>query len=121
MKMLRRLLTLALMAGAFVVAYQFGKNAEPISVRLFEWSTPPAPAWLVLGVAFGGGLLAASALWLFQVIRLSLLGRRYRKEVAALETELHRLRNLPLAAEGGAALPAPAAVPADARAEGRRG
>jgi hypothetical protein len=121
MKMLRRLLTLALMAGAFVVAYQFGKNAEPVSVRLFEWSTPPAPAWLVLAVAFGGGLLVASALWLFQVIRLSLLGRRYRKELAALETELDRLRNLPLAVEGGAALPAPAAVPADVRSEGRRG
>jgi hypothetical protein len=121
MKMLRRLLTLALMVGAFVVAYQFGKNAEPVSVRLFQWTTPPAPAWLVLAVAFAGGALVATGLWLYQLIRLSLLGRRYRKELAALESELHRLRNLPLAVGGEAAAPGPAGVPAAAGAEGRRG
>lgn len=121
MKMVRRLVTLALLAGAFVVAYQFGKNAEPVAVSLFGWSTPPAPAWLVLALAFGIGLLVASVLWLFQVIRLSLLGRRYRKELAALERELHQLRNLPLAADEGAALAAAAGVPAAARVEGRRG
>lgn len=120
MKMVRRLVTLALLAGAFVVAYQFGKNAEPISVSLFDWTTPAQPAWLVLAAAFAIGVLLASALWLYQVIRLSLLGRRYRKELAALETELHKLRNLPLAADEGAALVA-AGVPPAARAEGRRG
>jgi uncharacterized integral membrane protein len=121
MKMLRRLLTLALMAGAFVVAYQFGKNAEPVTVRLFEWSTPAAPAWLVIAVAFGAGVLLASGLWLFQVIRLSLLGRRYRKELAALEGELHKLRNLPLAEDGGAAVAAPAGGSAAVASEGPRG
>jgi hypothetical protein len=120
MKTVRRLLVLAFFAGAFAVAYQFGKNAEPLSVSLFRWTTPPAPAWLVLALVFGGGVLAASALWLFQVIRLSLLARRYRKAVASLESEVHQLRNLPLAGGEGTALATAGGVPA-ARAEGRRG
>jgi uncharacterized integral membrane protein len=119
MKTVRRLLALAFFAGAFAVAYQFGKNAEPLSVSLFRWTTPPAPAWLVLALAFGFGVLVASALWLFQVVRLSLLARRYRKETLALEAEVHQLRNLPLAGGEGTALAADG-VPA-ARAEGRRG
>ena len=121
MKTLRRLATLAFFAGAFAVAYQFGRNAEPVSVSLFRWTTPAAPAWLVLSLAFGAGVLVATGLWLFHVIRLSLLGRRYRKELAALEGELHKLRNLPLAAGEGAVPLAPAGAPVAARAEGRRG
>ena len=102
MKLVRRVLLLAFFAGMFIVAYQFGKNAEPVSVTLFGWTTPAAPAWLVLASAFGLGLLVASGIWLFQVMRLSLLARRYRKEMLALESEVHRLRNVPLApsAEG---------------------
>jgi hypothetical protein len=119
MKTVRRLLALAFFAGAFAVAYQFGKNAEPLSVSLFRWTTPPAPAWLVLSLAFGLGAAVASGLWLFQVIRLSLLARRYRKETRALESEVHQLRNLPLAGGEGAALAA-GGMPA-ARSEGRRG
>jgi len=119
MKTVRRLLVLAFFAGAFLLAYQFGKNAEPLTVSLFRWTTPPAPAWMVLSLAFGLGALVASALWLFQVMRLSLLARRYRKEAVALEAEVHQLRNLPLAGSEGAALAA-GGVPAG-RAEGRRG
>jgi uncharacterized integral membrane protein len=106
MKLVRRALALAIFAGLFAVAYQFGKNAEPVTVTLFGWTTPTAPAWLVLASAFGLGLLVASLVWLFQVMRLSLLARRYRKEMISLESEVHRLRNVPLTAAG---------------AEGRRG
>jgi uncharacterized integral membrane protein len=102
MKLVRRVLTFLFFAGAFAVAYQFGKNAEPVSVALFGWTTPAAPAWLVLALAFALGLVVASALWLFHLVRLSLLARRYRKEMLSLESEVHRLRNVPLApsAEG---------------------
>ncbi len=121
MKIIRRVLTLAVLGLAFAVAYQFGKNAEPITVSLFRWTTPPAPTWLALLAAFGGGALVALLLLGYQLVRLSLLSRRYRKEVGALESELHKLRNLPLAAEGPAA-PAPGGVlPAAAGSEGRRG
>jgi uncharacterized integral membrane protein len=121
MRIIRRVLTLVVMALAFAAAYQFGKNAEPISVSLFGWTTPRAPTWLVLLAAFGGGALLAVVLLGYQLVRLSLLSRRYRKEVGALESELHKLRNLPLAAEGPAALPPAAAVPAAAGTLGRRG
>ena len=98
MKLVRRALALAIFAGLFAVAYQFGKNAEPVTVTLFGWTTPTAPAWLVLASAFGLGLFVASLVWLFQVMRLSLLARRYRKEMISLESEVHRLRNVPLTA-----------------------
>jgi uncharacterized integral membrane protein len=117
MKIIRRLLTLLVMALAFAAAYQFGKNAEPLSLTLYRWTTPPAPTWLVLLVAFGAGVLLAGLLLVYQLVRLSFVARRYRKEVATLESELHGLRNLPLAAGEGAA----GAVPAAAGTEGRRG
>lgn len=97
MRFVRRALWLALFACAFAAAYQFGKNAEPVSVMLFRWTTPPAPVWLVLAVSFGLGVFVASAFWLILWLRLTLLARRYRKELASLESELHQLRNLPLA------------------------
>jgi uncharacterized integral membrane protein len=122
MKIIRRVLTLAVLALAFAAAYQFGKNAEPITVSLFRWTTPPAPTWLVLLAAFGAGTLLALLLLGYQLARLSLLSRRYRKEVSALESELHQLRNLPLAPEGQPALAPGGAVPATAAgSEGRRG
>lgn len=121
MKMLRRLVSFLLMGGAFVVAYQFGKNVDPVAVRLFGWTTPSAPLWVALALAFAGGVVLASALWLFQVMRLSLLGRRYRKELAALEGELHRLRNLPLQPGAETALMAPVAADPAAASHGPRG
>jgi uncharacterized integral membrane protein len=117
MKIIRRLLTLGVMALAFAGAYQFGKNAEPLSLTLFRWTTPPAPTWLVLLAAFGAGALLAGLLLTYQLVRLSFVSRRYRKEVGALESELHKLRNLPLAVGDGTA----GAVPAAAGTEGRRG
>jgi uncharacterized integral membrane protein len=127
MKIVRRLLTLLVMGLAFAAAYQFGKNADPLSVTLFRWTTPPAPTWLVLLSAFGAGVLVAGTLLAYQLVRLSFLSRRYRKEVSSLESELHRLRNLPLApgdGAGAAGRPAGAAAGGGAAAvagEGRRG
>jgi uncharacterized integral membrane protein len=114
-KLVRRVLVVLLVAAAFVAAYQFGKNADPLTVSWFRWTSPPAPTWLVLLVVFGLGVLLTTLLFLYQVTRLSLLARRYRKEVASLEAEVHKLRNLPLAADAGSGL-APAA-----RGEARRG
>lgn len=57
-------------------------------------------SWQALGLAFlaGAGLVAVYSL--YQTARGGLLRRRYRKQLAGLETEVHRLRNLPLAPEG---------------------
>ena len=43
----------------------------------------------------GAGFTSASLF--YQVARKSLVARRYRKTVAGLESEIHQLRNLPLA------------------------
>jgi hypothetical protein len=97
MKTARRALSLALFLAAFAAAYQFvGGNADPVQVRLWRWSTPPAALWLVLVAAFAAGAAAALALVSLRLVRASLLARRYRKEVVSLESEVHQLRNAPL-------------------------
>ena len=56
--------------------------------------------------AFGVGAVLAVTLTLYQMAKLGLVARRYRKTVRGLESEIHQLRTLPLAAEEGSASPA---------------
>ena len=103
MKTVRRLLTLALFAGAFVVAYQFGQErGAASSVSLFRWSTPPAPAWLVLALAFALGLAGGGVPLALPGDPRSRCSRAATgRSRGALEAEVHQLRNLPLAAARG--------------------
>jgi uncharacterized integral membrane protein len=120
MTIVRRLLVLALFAGAFAATWQFvGRNAAPVDVDFWFRRTPSQPLWLVLLASFALGALAAGLALTFRMARLSLLARRYRRAVAALESEVHQLRNLPLAADG-ADLAAPGGPPAVAGADARR-
>jgi hypothetical protein len=45
------------------------------------------------------------ALAIYQLVRVGMLARRYRKLAAKLEVEVHELRSLPLAPESPAADP----------------
>ena len=97
MKLLRRLIGLAIFLGAFVLAYRLaGANADRVSVDMLFTTTPTAELWIVLLCAFGLGAVAAGTAMFFEVARLGLLSRRYRKTVTGLETEIHQLRNLPI-------------------------
>jgi hypothetical protein len=96
-KLLRRLIGLAIFIAAFVLAYRLaGANAERISVDLLFTTTPVAELWIVLLCAFAFGAVAAGTALFFEIARLGLLSRRYRKTVAGLEREVHQLRNLPI-------------------------
>ncbi len=82
------------------VSVQFvQQNADPVAVDLLLAETRPASLWLVLLTSFGIGAAIAGGVCLFEVARYSLVARRYRKTVARLESEIHQLRNLPLADE----------------------
>jgi len=117
MTTLLRIVYAALVVALLVVAYQFtGRNPEPVSVRLFGWSSAPQPLWLVLVAAFGAGFALAALLFGTRLARSTLVARRYRKVVSSLEAEVHQLRNVPLAEP-----PIPAAPGADATAGARRG
>ncbi len=105
MKWLRRLIVLALLAGFAYVANRIPEeNGVLVNIDLLVWQVPPIALWLALTLAFLLGVLCASAGLLYQLSKKSLVARRYRKTVAGLESEIHQLRNLPLAgSEGGAA------------------
>lgn len=103
MRIARRLFLLLVFAGLFWFAWRFTHgNTGTVAVDLVFGRTPPLPLWAVLLGAFGLGALCAGASLVYELARKSLLARRYRKAVAGLETEIHELRNLPLAeaAEG---------------------
>jgi uncharacterized integral membrane protein len=98
MKTVRRLLALALFAGLFVVAWRFASaNATEIQIDLLLLQLPAVPIWVALLTAVGLGALSAGVSLGYQVIKKNLLARRYRKTVRSLESEIHQLRNLPLA------------------------
>jgi hypothetical protein len=98
MQNVRRLLAVAVFAGLFVVAWRFAStNATEIGIDLLLFQIPAVPIWVSLLVAFGAGALAVGV-WLgYQVLKKNLVARRYRKMVKGLESEIHQLRNLPLA------------------------
>jgi uncharacterized integral membrane protein len=99
MAIARRLFLLALLVGLLYLGWKFSSlNAEPpVRVDFLVGATPELALWQVLIGAFAAGALLATALWLFEVMRYALVARRYRRTVARLESEIHELRNLPLA------------------------
>lgn len=111
MRALRRLLLLALFVGLFWVAWQFThRNEGTVQVDLLVGRTPPLSLWAVLIGAFCVGAASAGAGLLFQLAKKSVATRRYRKTVAGLESEIHQLRNLPLAGAEAGLGPAPDAA-----------
>ncbi len=103
MRIARRVLWVAITAGIVVAGVAFvRRNGAPAPIDLGVTAFPDLPLWQGLLGAFAAGaaLVGLGALW--QLARLGLLARRYRRTVARLESEIHQLRNLPLATEGGA-------------------
>jgi hypothetical protein len=110
-KWLRRLIVTALLAAFAYVSYRLPQdNAVLVNVDLIAWQAPPVPLWMALGLAFFAGVLCASAGLIYKLATKSLVARRYRKTVAGLESEIHQLRNLPLA--GSEAAPVVEEAPA---------
>ena len=99
--MLRRVLAVVVFVGLFWVVWQFvGGNSDPVDIDLIVLRVP-LPLWIALLGAFGLGALCAGASLVYSLAKRSFATRRYRKQVAGLESEIHQLRNLPLAPEGG--------------------
>jgi hypothetical protein len=103
MRIARRVLWIAITAGLVVAGVAFvRRNGAPVPIDLGLAAYPDTPLWQALLAAFAVGAALAGLAALWQVLRLGMLSRRYRKQVARLEAEIHQLRNLPLSAEGGA-------------------
>lgn len=121
MRTVRRLLALVVFVAALVLGWRFADaNLEPVSVHYLMGAIDGVPLWTALGAAFGLGFALMGLVALYQMARLSLTARRWRKAAQGLEKELHQLRNLPLAApevaaRGSAGAPAPGALDPVAR------
>ena len=110
MRMLRRLLVLGLFAALFAAAWRFvSGNGARTDLDLVLLQLHQIPLWSALLGAFALGATCASASLVYELAKRSLAARRYRKQLAGLESEIHQLRNLPLAAPDATGGPAPPA------------
>lgn len=103
MAWVRRLFILALFGGLLVAGWSLAdRNGSTIDVDGIVYHVEGARLWVVLGSTFlAGGLLMLLALSA-PLARSRLIQRRYRREMSALEAEVHQLRNLPLASSDNA-------------------
>jgi len=107
MRTVRRLLLLAVFAALFYAAWQFvGGNGQEVSIELVMLRIS-VPLWAALLAAFVLGALSAGASLVYEIAKKSYALLRYRKQMAGLESEIHQLRNLPLAAPDAQDGPAP--------------
>ena len=100
MRLLRRLLAALLLVGVVLGVVKLAAINDAIVPVRYVWGVLDAPLWQALLVAFVAGFGLASLGWLVSGLRASLVQRRYRRAVGRLETQVHELRNLPLAPGG---------------------
>ena len=98
MRTVVRGLWVVVFVGVLVLGWRFASaNATLVPVSWVFGELAPQPLWLALFAAFALGAACAGLVALYQAGKRGLVMRRYRKTVRGLESELHQLRNLPLA------------------------
>jgi uncharacterized integral membrane protein len=96
----RRVLGIAAFVGLLAVGWRFAaEHPQPVRIRYLVGETGDVALWVALLGAFAAGAVLVGALAIYQLVRVGMLARRYRKLAAKLEVEVHELRNLPLAPE----------------------
>jgi uncharacterized integral membrane protein len=115
MRIIRRLLLLAVLVGVLILGWKFASsNAQPVPVNYIAGEWPDVPLWAVILGSFGAGAVVAGVLSMFELAKQGLVARRYRKTAEGLESEIHQMRNLPLvASDEDAAADAEAATPSE--------
>jgi len=103
MRAVRRVLAIAAFVGLLVLGWRFAaEHTQPVRLHYGVGETGDVALWVALLGAFGAGAALVGVLAVWQLVRVGMLARRYRKAVAKLEVEVHELRNLPLAPEAPA-------------------
>jgi uncharacterized integral membrane protein len=118
---LRRLVGIALFVAVLVFGWTFARNNSGNLRVDYLIGTLDEPGWLIVLIAMALGAAAAAIVMGFQLARLALTARRYRKLASSLEEEVHQLRNLPLAAPDGPTARAVAARSPEGGGIGRNG
>lgn len=111
MGQLRLLLLVVLLIGAAVGGARFSSENETlVSISYLFGTLSDVPIWLVLVGSFSLGTGLCLLMVIGRLTRSTLAQRRYRKTIAALEAEVHQLRNLPIDGESPPAVELSAAV-----------
>jgi uncharacterized integral membrane protein len=100
MRWVRRLLWIGVLAATLVAGWLFAaSNDVPVRVHYLVGETLDLALWKALVGAFAAGALVVGVFALLSALRHGLMQHRYRKLISGLESEVHQLRNLPLAPE----------------------
>ena len=95
---MRRLVPMLLGAGLLYLGWRLrNANGAAVTVDFLLGRLHDVPLWYALLGSFVLGAAVVGLALLTQIARGGLVTRRYRKKVRGLETEVHQLRNLPLA------------------------
>jgi uncharacterized integral membrane protein len=103
MRIVRRLLGIGVPVALVWLGWQFaGRNSSLVTIDYLVGEAGDVSLWVVLVTSFAAGAAFAGLAGLYQLAKLGLVTRRYRKTVHGLEAEVHQLRNLPLVTEESA-------------------
>lgn len=98
MRWTRRLVAIGVFVAILIGGWQFaGRNSARVSVDFLGGRFDDVVLWVALLGAFGAGAALTGLLSLYQIVKIRMVTRRYRKAVQGLEAEVHQLRTLPLA------------------------
>jgi len=122
MRWIPRLLALALFVGALYVGWRFAaENGAPVRVHFVVGEVDGVALWKVLLVTFAAGAACAGLGWIHLFFKNLLTSHRYKKMLGGLESEIHQLRNLPLAPDSAPPGDTPAVVAEEPPARGSLG
>ncbi len=100
MRLVRRLLGIAVFVALLVAGWRFAAgNSNTVTIHYVFGEVVGVSVWAALFAAFLVGAVCAGAVAAYQIAKLGMVTRRYRRAIRGFEAEVHQLRNLPLAAE----------------------
>jgi len=98
MNWVRRILGIAALTALLVGGWIFAaQNGAPVRVHYVVGEFTEVALWKALVASFGAGAALVGLVSFFFAMRHGLVVRRYRRLLGGLESEVHQLRNLPLA------------------------
>ena len=104
MVLIRRLLAAVIFTAMLVAGWKFAAgNAVDVDIDVLAMRVTEVKLWLALLTAFAAGIGVAGTLGVLALAKSGMVARRYRRTVAGLESEVHQLRNIPLASADPAA------------------